>query len=555
MKTSRLCLAAALCVAGFNLEAQITLENEYPEIRTLTRAALPDGIGEKYISFAQDIDGQGIQFFNPDHSEWDAMQLPDIMDNPSGKGIVYYGRHEINADDNMEYMYYNLKADLANPTSATTMLKVVDHNGNELASLTNNNYALQMVPVAGSGGLKFIRATGGYSYTENGVTTNDYTTKFYDFHTLDLVFEAPVQTGCNATELEDGTYIFSYIDVNNHQLKIYNEDGSPWMNIDLPTETTNDIAYNGAYIISKNMFNDDDNIEVLIGYRLVINQFSSDDKGYLLSQNGDVLKNLNANSFSISEHYGYEKKIFGQASGESLLSFNYPIYDLDLNEEHVYSGQTAARYRVGDEIAMVIVTTLGTPNIEVFHEDHTPWYQTELPIESGHTMVGAFVTTNVFDTDPAFEIIFLKASFTPGDATANVYDETEGVIFTESANFFNLSIIPGLDNKLMTMTTDPGNIKSKVFSLPTTAPLSVNEWITEANFRLYPNPVNNLLNISLESNIDFAYNIIDLSGKVVLEGNLTQMDQSVSVDQLPKGIYVFKIQNGKHNAHHKFVKL
>ena len=70
--------------------------------------------------------------------------------------------------------------------------------------------------------------------------------------------------------------------------------------------------------------------------------------------------------------------------------------------------------------------------------------------------------------------------------------------------------------------------------------------------KLYPNPVINILNVKVNSNlINQPYTIIDGLGRVILKGKLNDIDTSINVEQLSKGIYYLKVSD---NIASKFIK-
>ena len=71
-------------------------------------------------------------------------------------------------------------------------------------------------------------------------------------------------------------------------------------------------------------------------------------------------------------------------------------------------------------------------------------------------------------------------------------------------------------------------------------------------FVLYPNPVKDFLNVKADSNlVNQLYSIIDNLGRVVLNGKLNEVDTTINVEQLSKGIYYLKISG---NSATKFIK-
>ena len=78
------------------------------------------------------------------------------------------------------------------------------------------------------------------------------------------------------------------------------------------------------------------------------------------------------------------------------------------------------------------------------------------------------------------------------------------------------------------------------------------ETFDTVSLKLYPNPVLNILNVNVDSNlINQTYAIIDSLGRVVLNGNLDDVDININVEQLSKGIYYVKVSD---NIANKFVK-
>ena len=81
--------------------------------------------------------------------------------------------------------------------------------------------------------------------------------------------------------------------------------------------------------------------------------------------------------------------------------------------------------------------------------------------------------------------------------------------------------------------------------------LDADEFETNS-LKLYPNPVVSVLNIKTDSNlINQAYSIIDGLGRVVLNGKLNEVESTINVEQLSKGIYYLKIAG---NSATKFIK-
>ena len=69
---------------------------------------------------------------------------------------------------------------------------------------------------------------------------------------------------------------------------------------------------------------------------------------------------------------------------------------------------------------------------------------------------------------------------------------------------------------------------------------------------LYPNPVINVLNVKVDNNlINQPYNVFDSLGRVIIKGKLNDVENTINVEQLSKGIYYLKVSD---NTASKFIK-
>jgi uncharacterized protein (TIGR02145 family) len=111
-----------------------------------------------------------------------------------------------------------------------------------------------------------------------------------------------------------------------------------------------------------------------------------------------------------------------------------------------------------------------------------------------------------------------------------------------SLNYFN-GIASGFNNN-----NDHGY---SVRCLKGESPLSNTTFETNT-LKLYPNPVVSILNIKAKYNlINQPYSIIDGLGRVVLNGKLNDVESTINVEQLSKGIYYLKVSG---NSANKFIK-
>jgi Secretion system C-terminal sorting domain len=77
-----------------------------------------------------------------------------------------------------------------------------------------------------------------------------------------------------------------------------------------------------------------------------------------------------------------------------------------------------------------------------------------------------------------------------------------------------------------------------------------------SNFKIYPNPATNYINLSFEKNLEKAsLKIISILGQIILEKqNLSGNDFNFDVSNLSKGIYIMEVNDGVSVTNSKFIK-
>ena len=94
------------------------------------------------------------------------------------------------------------------------------------------------------------------------------------------------------------------------------------------------------------------------------------------------------------------------------------------------------------------------------------------------------------------------------------------------------------------------------FNINGTVTLGVNENALEASISLSPNPVKNIISISVPTNtVVNSYEIFDVSGKVIKVMNSSSSSISeINVSELSVGNYILKLNSDKGSASKKFIK-
>jgi hypothetical protein len=71
---------------------------------------------------------------------------------------------------------------------------------------------------------------------------------------------------------------------------------------------------------------------------------------------------------------------------------------------------------------------------------------------------------------------------------------------------------------------------------------------------MYPNPSSNFVTIEVTSLTNAKLQVLDVTGKVLMNESLNNTTNSVSVQQLPTGLYFFKITSNEGTATSKIIK-
>ncbi|TJY37382.1 T9SS type A sorting domain-containing protein [Pontimicrobium aquaticum] len=89
-------------------------------------------------------------------------------------------------------------------------------------------------------------------------------------------------------------------------------------------------------------------------------------------------------------------------------------------------------------------------------------------------------------------------------------------------------------------TANGGGASTEDFSATLTT-LSTDNFISNKNVRIYPNPFNDFVNIHLESNSKFE--VYNLLGKRILTQSINKGNSKINISEYEAGVYIFKIMN------------
>lgn len=79
--------------------------------------------------------------------------------------------------------------------------------------------------------------------------------------------------------------------------------------------------------------------------------------------------------------------------------------------------------------------------------------------------------------------------------------------------------------------------------------LSVNEWNMEWNLSVFPNPTTHLLFVESETAIDgLTYVILDVSGRLIQQGTLSELKNAIDLSSLASANYLLQIRIKESNV-------
>lgn len=176
-------------------------------------------------------------------------------------------------------------------------------------------------------------------------------------------------------------------------------------------------------------------------------------------------------------------------------------------------------------------------------------YFTQAEFDAYNTVNSKKLPTGPTDTDGIANIIINKFPGTSSDGSGlpesysgeqtQITPEAANIIWNATYNYWEVSFnTVGFSGFFVSTTNDV---------LGTT-----NVKATEVS--IYPNPAKTNVTIQLGQNNKGKVAIYDLSGRVVKTSELTQGASEINVSNLPKGVYIFKIETGNKTITKKAIK-
>lgn len=137
------------------------------------------------------------------------------------------------------------------------------------------------------------------------------------------------------------------------------------------------------------------------------------------------------------------------------------------------------------------------------------------------------------------------------DTTDGIINGTDNLTSNTNAEFKSFELSTPMENvryvKIFgyAQASSPWNTITEIEFYKSDSSLSSNDFNTENNFTLYPNPVTgDVLNIRTTINDSYSVSIFDLSGKLLIKKKDVSSTQEINISHLSKGIYFVKTISG-----------
>ena len=165
---------------------------------------------------------------------------------------------------------------------------------------------------------------------------------------------------------------------------------------------------------------------------------------------------------------------------------------------------------------------------------------------------GGTITLSLTTLPANYQLALLNSSGSTLQSSTNSGTADETINSTVTAGTYYARVYPrnnGAWNATICYTL---RVQLGTASLVETTP----EFTQSGMLKIYPNPVNDYLNVSVfgSTNKQSSITIIDAIGTILRTISMTNNVQLVYVADLPKGVYLIKVKNGSSNLSLKFVK-
>ena len=139
----------------------------------------------------------------------------------------------------------------------------------------------------------------------------------------------------------------------------------------------------------------------------------------------------------------------------------------------------------------------------------------------------------------------------PGVGNATAINFTQGAIVDETLNIPIPNNLSAGDH-IMHIRVQSSNGKWSLYGRPQFTSTLTNDDVVLESFKMYPNPVEDVLHFSIQNNTIEHIKLIDINGKIVLEAS-NDIEQ-LNVSKLPSGLYLLQIKTSLGSISKKIIK-
>jgi len=199
----------------------------------------------------------------------------------------------------------------------------------------------------------------------------------------------------------------------------------------------------------------------------------------------------------------------------------------------------------------------GYENFTNLHTDLEQGASHELTVTTGYgnQFIRVWIDFNddyVFSLD---ELVVDNYEIADGQSDANApYTETMQLIISDSANLgehvmrAKSNWNAGVPNDACEETTYG---ETEDYMVNIVESLSTNN-IQIENISIFPNPINNMLNVNVGSNIGLNYSIFNITGQTIFKGKFTEFNNRVDFSDLSEGIYFLRLIDSQLNKQNTY---
>lgn len=139
------------------------------------------------------------------------------------------------------------------------------------------------------------------------------------------------------------------------------------------------------------------------------------------------------------------------------------------------------------------------------------------------------------------------------------YKFNQGHDNTSNTSITSLTDSAGSNNGTLTNFTLSGNISNwksgSVVSTGNTCTVLENEsFNVSTNFKIYPNPTKNIVNIDVLNLDNISVEVYDINGRQLFSQKLNNTTNTVNIENLAAGVYMFKVISNQGTATNKVIK-